>query len=112
MKGTMNEENKNIKTVPEWADTNYQLYQTNKGLSPYYVRCKNTPRFYLLDYGIGDDKCKELPYSEYLDMNLKQTLFGISATEVDEVLLKGFFLFHKQTIRKHRIGFHETTINS
>ena len=89
----MNKENKSIKTISEWADANYQLYKTCKGLTPYYARCKNTPKFYLLDYGIGDDKCKELPYSEYLDMNLKPTLTEISSTEVDEVLLKEFFAF-------------------
>ena len=89
----MNEENKSIKTIPEWADDNYQLYKTRKGLTPYYARCKNASKFYLLDYGIGDDKCKELPYSEYLDMNLKQTLTEIPAKEVNEVLLKEFFAF-------------------
>ena len=89
----MNKENENVKTIPEWADDNYQLYKTCKGLTPYYARCKNTSKFYLLDYGIGDDKCKELPYSEFLDMNLKQTLTEIPAKEVNEVLLKEFFAF-------------------
>lgn len=89
----MDEENKNFKTISEWASNDYQLFKTHQGLTPYYARCKDVSKFYLLDYGIGDDKCKELPYSEYLDMNLKQKLLEISVMEVDEVLLKYFFAF-------------------
>lgn len=89
----MNEENKDFKTISEWADENYLFYKTSKGLTSYFARCKNTSNFYLLDYGIGDRRCEEIPYSEYLDMDLNQTLVEISAKEVDEVLCKDFFAF-------------------
>ena len=81
----------NFSTIPESVDATYQLYKTTKGLTPYYAKCKNIPKFYLIDYAIGDEKCKELSYPEYLDMELKQKLIEIPAKEVDEVLLNAFF---------------------
>lgn len=81
----------NFITISEWANANYELYKTKQGLTPYYAKCKQTSKFYLLDFGIGDEKCKELKYEKYLDLELKKELINIDAKEINEVLLKEFF---------------------
>ncbi len=83
-------------SLTKWADINYQMYKTRKALSSYFARNNNRPLFYILNYGVGDYNCKELPYEQYMEMDLNNELIEISADEVKDDLIKSFYAYINQ----------------
>ena len=96
VKNVIKGKNNEFEEFTKWADNLYYFYKTSQALTPYYARHKNEAKLYKLDFSIKNKNCEEISYKEYLQMDFENRLISIKAMNVDEILLKTFYIYINQ----------------